>query len=141
MISSYEAFTLHDEGKQNDITAEVNWDIKDKRSNMSQLVRFTFPDGKTALIKRDELNSLLFAIGKEDDQRKMIPQKLQPVHHWERKLQIKAKQDIPKGGDIVIKVHGSIPCLLTKEFIGDADFNKEVQKEMQKNRSKQFFMG
>lgn len=140
MILQYEAFTLHDEAKENDITAEVNWDTTDQKTKDSQVVRMTFPDGKQAFINRDELNFLLFAIGKEEDQRKMIPQKLQPVHHWEKTLQLKAKTDIPKGGDIVVKVHGSIPCLLTKEIIGDAAFGEEVRREMTKKNAKKIFM-
>lgn len=140
MILDYEKFTLADEGKENDLIAEVNWDQKDASTNHSQVVRFIFPDGKTCLVKRDLLNSLLFAIGRPEDQRKMIPQKLQPVHHWERALKLKAKEDIPKGGDIIVKVHGSIPCLLTKEFLGDADFNKEVKREMASKNAKKIFM-
>ena len=140
MISSFEKFTLHDEAKENDFYAEVNWDAHDRTSNHSQLVRFTFPDGKTALVKRELLNTLLFVIGKPEDQRKMIPQKLQPVHHFEQKLEVTVKQDIPKGGTIVFKHNGSIPCLLTKEFIGDAEFNKEVQKEMAKKKTNKIFM-
>ena len=140
MISTYESFLLSDEAKENDFQAEVNWDAHDSKSNHSQLVRFTFPDGKIALVKRELLNTLLFVIGKPEDQRKMIPQKLQPVHHFEQKLEVTVKQDIPKGGKIVFKHNGSIPCLLTKEFLGDAEFNKEVQKEMAKKKTKKIFM-
>lgn len=103
-------------------------------------MRLTFTDGKTAVVKREELNFLLFAIGKPEDQRKMIPQKLQPVHHFEQKLELTLKQDVPKGGKVVFKHHGSIPCLLTKEFLGDAEFNKEVQRELAKKKATKIFM-
>ena len=140
MISDFDKFILSDENKENDFTVEVNWNPNDPKSNHSQLVRFTFPDGKQSIVKRDLLNAILFAIGKPEDQRKMIPQTLQPVHHWEKKLAIVAKKDIAKGEQIIVGVNGSIPCLLTKEFIGDADFNKEVQREMSKKSAKKIFM-
>lgn len=117
MISHYEKFRLLDENKANEFYAEVNWDSEDKKSNESKLVRFTFPDGKQAIVKRELLNAFLFAIGSEEDQRKMIPQTFETVHQYTTVLGIKASKPIEKGEMINFPVNLSIPCSVLKQDV------------------------
>src|SRR3990167_176864 len=118
MIDYYEKFRLLDENKENEFYAEVNWDSEDKKSNQSKLIRFTFPDGKTAVVKKELLNTMLFAIGTEDEQRQMIPQTLETVHHYKTLLGIKANKEIAKGEMLNFPIELSIPCAtLRKEII------------------------
>jgi hypothetical protein len=120
MIEHYEKFRLLDENKQNEFYAEVNWDSEDKKSNQCKLIRFIFPDGKTAVVKKDLLNSLLFTIGTEDEQRNMIPQTLETVHQYQTVLGVKATKNIGKGEMLNFPVNLSIPCAtLRHDIIGN----------------------
>ncbi len=126
MITHYEKFRLIDENKENEFTAEVNWNPKDKDSNESKLVKFTFPDGRTAIIKREHLLGMLFAISAEDEQRKMIPQKITRVRNYETVLGIKASKDIYK--DEMINVRVKIPINLGEDEI-ISDINSTLKKQ------------
>ncbi len=117
MIENYEKFRLVDENKVNEFYAEVNWDLKDKDSNQCKLIRFTFPDGKQAVIKRDLLNAFLFAIGRQEDQVKMIPQTFEQVHQYKTVLGIKASKNIAEGEMINFPIDLSIPCSLLKQDV------------------------
>ena len=109
MLKTHEKFRFVDENKDNEFYAEVNWNPKDKDSNECKLIKFTFPDGKISVIRRDVLNSVLFAIGTEEDQRKMIPQKLTEVRWYESVLSVRAKKDIQKGELVTFPIKLSIP--------------------------------
>lgn len=117
MIENYEKFRLLDENKANEFYAEVNWDVKDKKSNKCQLVKFIFPDGKTCVVKKELLNTMLFAIGTAEEQRNMIPQTLETVHEYKTVLGIKATKNIEKGEMINFPISLSIPCNLLKQDI------------------------
>lgn len=108
-----------DKAKQHDFFAEVNWEPENKESNESKLVKFTFPNGDTCLVERDHLNQMLFAIGTEEDQRKMIPQELETVHWRRTVLGLKATKDIRAGEMINFPIEISFPCTLAQEIIGE----------------------
>lgn len=130
MISYYEKFRLLDEGKKHDFYVEVNWDKKNKAVKDCKLIKFTFPDGGQAIVKRELLNALLFTIARADEQREMIPVKVQPVHWKEVQVKIKATKDIRKGEDIIMSPFKiSVPCDQTKEILGVDAWNKEVQRQ------------
>lgn len=119
MLVDYEKFRILDENKQNEFYAEVNWDKNEPKVKNCQLIRFTFPDGKVAIVKKELLNEMLFYIGTEEEQRKMIPQKVETVHAYKTVLGIKATKDIAKGEMINFPVSLSIPCtMLNQEIIG-----------------------
>lgn len=133
MIRYYEKFRLIDEGKQHDFFAEVNWNPKDKSTNEAKMIKFTFPDGKEAMVKRELLLAMLFAVSPKEDQRKMIPVKIQPVHWREVQLKLKAKKDIRKGEDIIMSpIKVSIACDQVKEIMGIEAWEKEVKQQQLK---------
>lgn len=114
MIENYEKFRILDENKTNEFYAEVNWDSEDKKSNNCKLIRFTFPDGKTSVVKTSLLNELLFTIGDPEAQRKLIPQTIETVHKYTTVLGIKATKNIEKGEMINFPVSLSVPCATLK---------------------------
>jgi hypothetical protein len=129
VISYYEKFRLIDEGKSKDFFAEVNWNKKDKSSKDCKLIKFTFPNGEEAVVKRELLNSLLFSISRADEQREMIPVKIQPVHWKTVQVSIKATKDICKGEDIIMNPFKiSVPCDQVKDIMGIDNWKKEVDK-------------
>lgn len=108
-----------DQGKEHDFFMEVNWNPKDKKTNECQVVRFTFPDGSESYIKREHLHSVLFAIGKREDQINMVPQKTETIRNYETVLGIKATKHIEKGETINVRVKIPMPIPGTRqEFIG-----------------------
>lgn len=118
MIETYEKFRIEDQDKKNDFFIEVNWS-DDKDVKECRILKITFPNGEKAFIKRENLNAMLFAIGRKEDQRKMIPQKIETVHHYKTVLGIKATKDIHKGENINFPVEMTVPCSFTKEMIGE----------------------
>lgn len=109
MISTHEKFRLVDLGGKNHLFAEVNWNPDDQNTNDCKVVRFLFPDGTQAHVKRERLNEMLFAIGKAEDQQKMIPQKVLDVKWYETTLSVKANKDIRKGEQITFPIKLSMP--------------------------------
>lgn len=130
MLTEYQKFQLPDENGNQHIVAEVNWREDDIKTNESKIIRFTMPDGEKAYVKRENLNQVLFAIGRPEDQQKMIPQKIETVHHQMVQLGITAHKDIRKGEKININpITVSVPCTIAKEFIGSTAWQKEVKKK------------
>jgi len=133
MLTEYQKFQLPDQSNENNITAEVNYS-EDPDVNECKIIRFTLPDGKKMYVKREHLNQILFAIGKAEDQRKMIPQKIRTVHWFETVLGVKATKDIRKGEMINFPIKASVPCTYVKELIGEAKFKDNYNQET-KNKS------
>ena len=68
MLNNYQKLVLPDKsGKSNDIFAEINWNEASK----GQYVRFTLGD-KQCIVKKDHLYSILFILGNEKEQDKII---------------------------------------------------------------------
>lgn len=109
MIKSHEKFRILDENKLNNFTAEVNWNEKDEKTNNCKMLRIIFPDGKECIMKKEQFTALLFAIGNEEEQRKMIPQKITRVRWYETVLSIKATKDIRKGESITFPIKLTMP--------------------------------
>jgi len=78
------------------MSVDVNWSEKVKPCKK---IRFKF-DGKTEIIDRDELYSLLMLFGNDEQQEKLIPVKSTKMVLIERMLHIIAKKDI-KEGDLI----------------------------------------
>lgn len=123
MIVDHEAFFLGEDG-EHQFLFEVNWDKSNSATNECKLVRVTYPakpkENETqyvTYIKREHLNSMLFAMGNEEEQRKMVPYRQQIVRTIETTLGIKAKKDIKKGEMINVPVKLDIP-LDMREKIG-----------------------
>ena len=79
-------------------------------------------------MSRDILNQMLFAIGSEEEQSKMIPQKIKRVKHYETRLHIKAGKDISKGENIVVPVSITLPAI-EQEVIAEVSKKLEVSKD------------
>ena len=119
MITTYEKFRLQDEDKKNDFFVEVNWKEDDENTNNCKILKVTHPNGDVSYLKKEYLNAILFVIGTESEQTKMIPQTLETVHWRKTVLGIKATKDIHKGEMINCPVEISFPCNLTKQVIGN----------------------
>lgn len=119
MLKTHEKFRLIDKSKKNDFFAEVNWNLTDQKTNDCKVVRFTFPDGKEAFVERKHLLELVFAIGRPEDQVRLIPQTEETVHWRKTVLGVKATKDIRKGEMLNFPIEISFPCPYAKrEFIG-----------------------
>lgn len=117
MLRSYEKFRLSDENKRNEFFIEVNRNPKDEKSNECQLITFVHPDGSETTIKREYIMSMIFAMGTEEQQQKLIPQKISQVRFLKTTLGIKATKDIAKGEMINIPVDLKLPSI-EEEVIG-----------------------
>ena len=73
MIKGYEKLRIPDENKMNEIIVEVNWNPFDPQTKNCKYIRITM-GGKTAVMKKEHLMGVLFAIGNEEEQRKMAQQ-------------------------------------------------------------------
>ena len=109
MIKGHEIFKIIDENKINSFKIEVNWNEKDEKTNKCKMLRVIFPDGKECVIKKESLAAILFAIGNEEEQRKLIPQKITRVRWYETVLSVKATKDIRKGENITFPVKLTMP--------------------------------
>jgi hypothetical protein len=122
MITEYQKFRIPDHSGKNHIEAEVNWN-DDDAINECKVIKLTFPDGNKSFVKREDLNQILFSIGNADDQKKLIPQKIQLVHWYESKVGVRATKDIKRGEQVVFPVKFSVPCT-NKDVIGAAKKEK-----------------
>ena len=109
MIKGYEKLRIPDQNKTNDFFIEVNW-TEERKIQGCKILRVTFPNGQEAYVKKDHFYAILFAIGNETEQRKMIPQTVQKVKWYETILSVKAKKDIRKGENITFPIKISIPA-------------------------------
>jgi hypothetical protein len=125
MIKGHEKFRIPDQAKVGDFFAEVNWNPKDPKTNDCKFVRFTFPDGSSATVDRDHLHAILFAIGNEEQQRKLIPKVDRTVRKYETVVSVKATKDIRKGEEITFPLSLNLPEI-TEEKIGTAPKEQKV---------------
>lgn len=126
MIDRHLKFKLPDENKEKEFTMEVNWDLKDSKTNECKIVKFTFPNGDVAMVKKEYLHAALFAIGKREEQMKMIPQKDISVKWYETVIGIKATKDIHKGEMINIPIKLSLP---TREEEAIAELKADYEQK------------
>jgi|SRR5581483_3407329 len=117
MIKSYQKLRAPDENKTNDVMLEVNWSAKDDKSNECKLIRVTLGD-KSAVIKKEHLLSMIFAMGTEEEQRKLIPQSITTSRWYESIISVTAKNDIKKGESITFPIKLSLPSV-EEEVIGE----------------------
>lgn len=110
MLKTHEKLRIPDENKANDLIFEVNWAPKDAKSNECKLIRVHYPDGKTAVIKREHILSVIFAFSPPDEQSKLVPVKLSQTRWYETTIGITAKKDIRKGEKIVFPLKLTLPA-------------------------------
>lgn len=125
MIKNYEKLRIPDESKINDVLAEVNWNPHDKSIEDCKKIRFTV-GGKTAIVKKEHLTGFLFAIGNEEEQRKMIPVVQRRSRWYETVISVKAKKDIHKGEDITFPLKLTLPTIEEEAL---ADIKKDLIKK------------
>lgn len=119
MITDYNKARFIDENKTGEFFAEVNWNKFDEKVRDCKLIRFTFPGGKTCMVKKEALLSFLFAIGSEEEQRKMIPQLINRSRHYETTVSVEAKHDIKKGENVTFPIKLTLPTF-SEEIIAEA---------------------
>lgn len=117
MIETHERFRMMDLDKKNNFFIEVNWNPNDDKTNQCKVLKIEFPNGDTTFLDRKHFNELLFAIGKPEDQQKMIPQTTETVHWRRTTLGVKATKDIRKGEMMNFPIEISFPCGLANEII------------------------
>ena len=110
MIKGYEKLRIPDETKVNDVLMDVNWNPHDKETIDCKMIRLTV-GGKTAVIRKDHFMGFLFAIGNEEEQRKMIPVVERRSRWYETMITVKAKKDIHKGEDLTFPLKLTLPTL------------------------------
>lgn len=125
MLKTHEKFRLIDENKQNEFFVEVNRNPKDSKSNDCQYIIFVHPNGTETTIKREHLMSMIFAMGTEEQQRQLIPQRITETKFYKTILGIKATKDIAKGEMINVPVQIPLPPV-EREVIGSI---KQVSKQ------------
>ena len=118
MITGYEKLKVPDQGGSEDLIFEVNYSDQPEVQNC-QTLKITYPDGTHGYLKREHLMSVLFAIGRPEDQRKLIPQKLVTIRKYQTMLGIVAKKDIKKGEKIDVEVDIPLPPI-EQEIISEA---------------------
>ena len=111
MLSSHEKIKIPDIGKERDLIFEVNFNLKDNRTNECKVIRVHYPDGSMANVKREHLHAFLFAIGTEEQQRKLIPQTTRRSKWYETILGITATKNIAKGEKINVRVKIPLPTI------------------------------
>ena len=117
MLTEHEIFQIPTINKK-DFRIEVNYKPDDPATNECKILKLKFPDGSTDYVKREHLYSFLFAIGRPEDQRKIVPQKLTKVRWYETVLGVKATKDIRKGEMMNFPIKISIPSV-EEEVIGE----------------------
>ena len=119
MITDYEKFKIVDEsGKGKHLLMEVNWAPENTETNQCKVLKLTYPNGEQAFVKKEYLNSMMFAIGSPAEQRKMIPQTITRTRWYETTVGVKATKDIRKGEMINFPVKFSMPAV-EEEVIGE----------------------
>ena len=119
MITSYEKLKVPDQGGNNSLVFEVNYSDQPEIQNC-QMLRITYPNGSLGYLKREHLMSLLFAIGRPEDQINLIPAKITTIRKYQTMLGITAKKDIKKGEKINVQVDIPLPPI-EQEVIGEAE--------------------
>ena len=118
MLTNHQKWRMLDENGKNAFIAEVNWDESDERTNKCKIVKFTLTDGKEVFVKKENLYTMLFAMGSPEEQQKMVPQKVTKVRAYETVLGIKATKDIHKGEVIRFPIKIDLPPI-EEEVIGE----------------------
>ena len=127
MIENYEKFRISDLNKEKDFFIEVNYK-DDPETNQCKILKITFPNKDVAYIKRDELMAFLFAIGRPEDQRKMIPQRIRRTRWYETVIGVKATKDIRKGEMMNFPIKISLPDV-SEEVIGEIKKDYIIEKK------------
>ena len=128
MITDYNKARFVDENKTGEFFAEVNWNKYDEKVKDCKLVRFTFPGGKAIVVQKDALISFIFAIGSEEEQRKLIKEFTTRSRWYETTVSVTAKQDIKKGEELTFPIKLTLPTF-SEEIVAEA------KRDLTKNSS------
>lgn len=123
MLETYERFTLPLKGIHKPIIAEVNWDLEDEDIKNCRTIRFVFPDGTKGYMKKDHLFAMLFAMGSEREQEKIVPQTITKTRHYITDLWIKVPSGAKGGDTLKTRVNISLPSV-TQEVYADVSRSK-----------------
>jgi len=134
MLKTPEIFRIPQLNPGKNIEIEVNWNPDDEKTNECKVLKFKYPDGSISYVKKDHFYGLLFTIGSKEQQRKMIPQRLSEVRHYNTDLYLQMRKDCKKGDIIKVPVNLSLPSV-EEEVIGEVSRRKSVQEKVKKNTS------
>ena len=118
MIKGHEKFRVLSEGEGKDFFIEVNWNPKDEKITGCKILKVIFPNRDITYMKKEHFMAILFAIGNEEEQRKMIPQKLTRVKWYETVVSVKATKDIRRGENLTFPIKITLPAV-EEEVVGD----------------------
>lgn len=118
MLTEPEKFLLLDKNNKHKLFAFVNWNVEDPSTNEGKVIKFMCPNGEEVYVERKLLLEMLFAIGRPEDQQKLIPQTLTRSRWYETVLSVKATKDIRKGEEITFPIKLTLPDL-RENIIGE----------------------
>lgn len=103
MLNDHQTLRLKSLNDGKDIEVEVNFSDQEQVKNC-QVLRLKY-DGKTMLVKQDDLLQIMLVIGSPETQKKLIPVTYNKVKKIERLLtfEFNASKDYRKGDKISIK--------------------------------------
>lgn len=127
MISEHNKFRLGT--PEAGVSLEVNWTDSEEVRDCKR-IRVHIPkskEDKSFVIKKEELNAILFVLGNKEEQMKMIPQVESRSRWYETVVTVKNKsgKPIPPGGDITFPITLTLPTF-EEEIISEA--KKDVLK-------------
>ena len=110
MLETHEKFRIIDKNNRSTgVILEVNWNPDDEKTNKCQVIKMTY-DNKEYFVDRNLFLEFVFAIGRPEDQQKMVPQKIYNVKWYETVLGITATKDIKKGEKINVPIKLTLPA-------------------------------
>jgi len=120
MIKDYDKFRIFDKDGKTLFYVEVNWK-DDPAINECKLLKMTPADNpdKHYFVQKEMLMGLLWVIGTNEEQRKMIPGTIKKTRLYESVIGIKAQKDIKKGEMINFPLRLTLPSI-DEEIILDA---------------------
>lgn len=123
MLSNHETFRFAEKGTGKEFSCEVNWNGNDGCAK----VRFTFPNGDKVVVDRNQLNTMLFAMGNRTDQMKMIPSVESRSRWYSTVVGVKntTGKPIMPGQEVIFPLKLSLPTFSEEVY---AEAKKDVLK-------------
>jgi len=107
MMEDFNKYKFPDKKNNKGLVFEVNYSTDDKVFPC-KMIKWYVGD-EMGFIEAKHLFEFLFTIGSRNEQRKMIPQELTRVKHYETIIGIKATKDIRKGEMINVPISITLP--------------------------------
>ena len=122
MLKEHTKYRFPDLGKENDLVFEVNYADNDIVKDC-RVIKWTVGEDQ-GFIERKHLFEFLWTIGKPEEQRRMIPQKIRKVRNIQKLLKVKATKDVRKGEELIFQANIEVP-LSEEELISEIKKSKK----------------